>query len=316
MQRRSYGLVAYWRPASYAVATTPSCLEKAHYSVVGYKTKTKYLLRGVSLRNGIGTMNASLCPRISRTDSVSRARDIVCVLAFVALVVGPVSLRAADVTWNNITGNFLWDTSDNNWSTGSWNNANGDGAIFGATGAGTINLTTPINVNSLNFTANGYTLGGAGLAHLCQRHQHARLWLHQRRPLASRPRSTLRSTARLGIIKLGAGMLELGGPMNFSGNGLVHRPSRCPPDRPHRWRRKRPNFNPILGGTIRILNTSVLPATARLGVSNGLFDLGANNITIAALNFVNHGEQHHCLQPSDRCRRRRRFRNRDAAGDG
>ena len=31
----------------------------------------------------------------------------------------------------------------------------------------------------------------------------------------------------------------------------------------------------------------MLPATARLGVSNGLFDFGANNITIAALNFVN-----------------------------
>ena len=47
------------------------------------------------------------------------------------------------------------------------------------------------------------------------------------------------------------------------------------------------NFNPIYAGTIRILNNSVLPATARLGVSNGLFDFGANNITIAALNFVN-----------------------------
>ena len=107
-------------------------------------------------------MNASLWPRISRTDSVSRARDIVCVLAFVAVVVGPVSLRAADVTWNNMTGNFLWNTSDNNWSNGAWNNANGDGAIFGPTGAGAISLATPINVNSLNFTANGYTLNGPG----------------------------------------------------------------------------------------------------------------------------------------------------------
>ncbi len=35
------------------------------------------------------------------------------------------------------------------------------------------------------------------------------------------------------------------------------------------------------------MNSSVLPATARLGVANGLFDFGANNITIAALNFVN-----------------------------
>ena len=72
------------------------------------------------------------------------------------------SLRAADVTWNNGSGSFLWNLSDMNWSTGAWNNANGDGAIFGATGVGTINVTAPINVNSLSFTANGYSLNGAG----------------------------------------------------------------------------------------------------------------------------------------------------------
>ena len=118
------------------------------------------------------------------------------------------------------------------------------------------------------------------------------------------------------IIKLGAGVLELGGPMNFSGNGLgidargVLRADLIVGGGSD------PSFNPILGGTIRILNTGVLPVTTRLGVANGLFDLGANNITIAALTFVNAGEQHRCLQPSDRCRRRRRFRNRHAAGDG
>jgi len=71
-------------------------------------------------------------------------------------------LRAADVTWNNGSGNLLWDLSSLNWSTGAWNNANGDGAIFGATGVGTINVTQPINVNSLQFTTNGYSLNGAG----------------------------------------------------------------------------------------------------------------------------------------------------------
>src|SRR5664279_2429894 len=41
------------------------------------------------------------------------------------------SLRAADVTWNNGDGTFLWNTTDMNWDAGTWNNANGDGAIFG-----------------------------------------------------------------------------------------------------------------------------------------------------------------------------------------
>ena len=71
-------------------------------------------------------------------------------------------LRAADVTWDNGSANLLWDLSSLNWSGAAWNNLAGDGAIFGPTGVGTIDVTAPINVNSLNFTANGYTLGGAG----------------------------------------------------------------------------------------------------------------------------------------------------------
>ncbi len=43
-----------------------------------------------------------------------------------------------------------------------WNNMAGNGAIFAATGAGAINVASAINVNSLTFNANGYTLGGAG----------------------------------------------------------------------------------------------------------------------------------------------------------
>ena len=250
------------------------------------EAKTKYLLRGVSIRDGIGTMNASLCPRISRTDSVSRARDIVCVLALVALVVGPVSLRAADVTWNNMTGNFLWNTSDNNWSNGAWNNANGDGAIFGPTGAGTISLATPINVNSLNFTANGYTLNGPGTLTFVNGSSTLGTGIIN---TATGVTATINAgiNSSLGIIKLGEGTLELGGPMNFSGDGLSIDPRGNLPCDLIVGGGSDNNFNPIYAGTIRILNNSVLPATARLGVSNGLFDFGANNITIAALNFVN-----------------------------
>ena len=72
------------------------------------------------------------------------------------------SAHAADVNWDNGSGNFSWDTTSLNWTGAAWNNAGGDGAIFGATGVGAINVPGPINVNSMNFTTSGYTLNGAG----------------------------------------------------------------------------------------------------------------------------------------------------------
>ena len=171
-------------------------------------------------------------------DSVSCARDIVCVLALVSLVVGPVSLRASDVTWNNMTGNFLWNTSDNNWSTGAWNNANGDGAIFGPTGAGTISLATPINVNSLNFTANGYTLGGAGSLNFVSGTSTLGFGFINVEPSVTATINAAISsllhhqTWRRGARARRAHELQRHRPW--------HRCSRRPPRRPHRGRRKRP----------------------------------------------------------------------------
>src|SRR6476619_3692742 len=72
------------------------------------------------------------------------------------------SARGADVTWDNGGGNFIWDTSSLNWSGAAWNNGAGNGAIFGATGAGAISVPGPINVNSMNFTVGGYSLNGSG----------------------------------------------------------------------------------------------------------------------------------------------------------
>src|SRR4029079_11548261 len=83
-------------------------------------------------------------------------------LALALLLVSIAPLRAADVTWNNADGSFLWNLTDMNWSTGVWNNATGDGAIFDATGAGAINVTSPINVDSMNLIASGYSFNGTG----------------------------------------------------------------------------------------------------------------------------------------------------------
>jgi hypothetical protein len=81
-------------------------------------------------------------------------------LALLFVIVAP--LRAADVTWTNGANTSLWNLTDMNWNTGVWNNANGDGAIFNGTGAGAINVTTQINVDSLNLIANGYSFNGTG----------------------------------------------------------------------------------------------------------------------------------------------------------
>src|SRR5262245_54903473 len=69
---------------------------------------------------------------------------------------------AGDKTWDNGAGTFIWNTADLNWTGTAWNNAAGDGAIFGVTGAGTINVPAGIFVNSFNFTsASNYIFNGA-----------------------------------------------------------------------------------------------------------------------------------------------------------
>src|SRR5260370_14739827 len=44
---------------------------------------------------------------------------------------------------------------------------------------------------------------------------------------------------------------------------------------------------PFVGGTLAIMNTGVLPTTTRLGLSNGLVDLGGNNTTLSSVTFTN-----------------------------
>src|SRR5688572_3171652 len=54
-----------------------------------------------------------------------------------------------------------WNTSTDNWvGAATWNNATSDQATFGATGIGTINLTTGITANKLTFNSGGYTIAG------------------------------------------------------------------------------------------------------------------------------------------------------------
>ena len=72
--------------------------------------------------------------------------------AFVLGVISTSPLAAAENTWKNGSGNFIWDTTSANWTSPlSW--AHGDNATFGATGVGTINLSEDITAGNLTFNA-------------------------------------------------------------------------------------------------------------------------------------------------------------------
>lgn len=201
-------------------------------------------------------------------------------LALLFVIVAP--LRAADVTWTNGSGSSLWNLADMNWNTGAWNNANGDGAIFNGSGVGPINVSAQINVDSLNLTANGYSFNGTGP--LTFVHGASTLGTGIINVNAGDITVSTPINSSVGLGKVGAGILELGGPMIFSGIGLPATTGN--------------NIIPVdiyaaglsggpPGGTLSIMNTGVLPTTTRLGLSNGLVDLGGNNTTLGSVTFTN-----------------------------
>ena len=69
-------------------------------------------------------------------------------LAAIAAGSGAASLRAADVSWDNGSSNFVWDTSSLNWTGAAWNNAAGNGAIFGFPGVGAISVPGILSVTT------------------------------------------------------------------------------------------------------------------------------------------------------------------------
>jgi len=200
-------------------------------------------------------------------------------------------VRAGDVTWDNGAATSNWNTSDLNWSGSAWNNANGDGAIFGSTGIGAINVNAPINVNSLNFTSNGYTLNGTGpLTFVTGTSTATTGFINTSTTLggATARNVTINTpiNSSLGLQKEGGGTLTLGGALTFSGTGV---------------NLGSPNFfgdlvvagNSSLGttgGKIVIAGPGLVPATTRLGISNGLFDIGSQNVTLSQLTFQNNAD--------------------------
>jgi autotransporter-associated beta strand protein len=66
--------------------------------------------------------------------------------------------QAAALTWDGAHSS-TWDTTTANWSTATW--VNGDAAIFGATGVGSVTIASGgVSTNSVTFNTAGYTIGG------------------------------------------------------------------------------------------------------------------------------------------------------------
>lgn len=75
----------------------------------------------------------------------------------------PPQSHAGENLWNNASGSFFWDGFSENWTSPTlW--SDGDDASFGAAGAGTVMLGSPVTAQNLTFTAPGYTIQGNGNA--------------------------------------------------------------------------------------------------------------------------------------------------------
>ncbi|MDZ7617745.1 MAG: autotransporter-associated beta strand repeat-containing protein [Patescibacteria group bacterium] len=66
-------------------------------------------------------------------------------------------LGQQDQTWDNGAGTDVWSTSAANWDGVAWTNDNK--AVFGAAGAGAVNVDDAVTVGGITFNATGYNVG-------------------------------------------------------------------------------------------------------------------------------------------------------------
>jgi autotransporter-associated beta strand protein len=110
-----------------------------------------------------------------------------------------------DLTWNNGTSNFIWSTSDNNWTGSPWNNTNISNAIFSNTGAGAVTLGETIQLGNMTVNAAGYSFAGSTLS------------FNSSVLTTSHPVMIGSALAGNGLTKQGAGTLTLNGAPGYSG---------------------------------------------------------------------------------------------------
>ena len=144
---------------------------------------------------------------LQRTASASTASQV-WIFGMVPGVAYQPSPQVVVQTWTGSV-NSNWDTNTANWSAGNW--LNGNGAIFGPTGVGTVNLVPSISAGGLTFNTVGYTLAGG--------------WLTLTAPatVAANADATISSviTGIDGLNKVGLGTLTLAGTNIYTGPTIV-----------------------------------------------------------------------------------------------
>jgi fibronectin-binding autotransporter adhesin len=201
--------------------------------------------------------------------------------AAMALMAAAGMAHAGDVTWDNGAGSLLWDTSSLNWSGAAWSNANGDGAIFGATGAGAISVPGPVTARSLNFQVSGYSLSGPGPISLTGGGAStlAAGVLSVAAGNAATSNTTISSS--IGMVKLGDGSLQMGGTNSIAGSIQLAGAAA------NVWASVLVgDANGNDGGTLT-LSAGALDPTTKVSVTAGTLDLGSNNVTLGGLIFRN-----------------------------
>jgi autotransporter-associated beta strand protein len=135
-----------------------------------------------------------------------------CLLILAAIGCIQLTASATSFTWNNGAANLQWDTTSLNWSGSTWTNAITNSATFGATGVGTVTLSSAITNNGITFNTNGYIITGNTLT-----------------LGGTTPTITANSNAAInsviagaaGLTKAGAGTLTLGATNTYTGASAV-----------------------------------------------------------------------------------------------
>jgi autotransporter-associated beta strand protein len=117
----------------------------------------------------------------------------------------PVPQADVSLIWT-ASVNSTWDTATANWSGFNWINDNA--AVFGSTGAGTVNIAGSVTADSVTISATGYTIANGTLA------------LGGFSPtITANTSATISSivSSAYGLIKSGTGTLTLSGANIYSG---------------------------------------------------------------------------------------------------
>jgi fibronectin-binding autotransporter adhesin len=222
--------------------------------------------------------------------------------------------HAGDINFDNQNGDNVWDNlNDQNWgiqgvlgdTQTTWNNANGDGAVFQGTPAN-VNVSANVVASSLDFTVDGYSLSGSGqlnfstgVSSLATSNYGTTTspsygLIEVLNGGSATSTATINNTinSALGLQKVGSGTLILNGTNNITGNypltsgnaDVVIGGYAVPVI-------TSPGYFPTYasldqGGILRLGSATALAPTTRVDIGNGFLDIGSYNTTLGSLSFT------------------------------